>query len=123
MAVTAKRVSLIRRAWASPEHGDGRGLAASLLGVDERTPLRFTRSEVAPCGSSAAHTHSEDLAICVTRGTLTVWLGKSFGERVDVAPGDYVLVPAMVPHRESAGAQGADMIAAHLEAFDTADIE
>jgi uncharacterized RmlC-like cupin family protein len=123
MVATAKRVGLVRRAWVSPECQDGRGLAASLLGADDRTPVRYAAANFAPCEARSAHVHSEAIAVCVTRGRLTFWFGAAFEERIDLAPGDYIRVPGMLRHRESAGQEGAELVVAHLEPFETVEVE
>jgi quercetin dioxygenase-like cupin family protein len=123
MVATAKRVGLIRRAWVSPECQDGRGLAASLLGADERTPVRYTAANFEPGEARSEHMHSEAIAVCVTRGRLTFWIGADFKERIDLAPGDYIRLPGMLRHRESAGQEGAELVIAHLAAFETVEVE
>ena len=70
-----------------------------------------------------AHRHTDQVAACVTRGRVTVWLGDDFAERIDVETGDYIVLPRMLPHREAAGPQGAELVVAHLATFDTIEVE
>ena len=60
-----------------------------------------------------AHRHSADLAACVIEGQLTIEVGEACSQRIELHPGDYVLIPRDVRHREAAGPEGARIVVAH----------
>ena len=55
--------------------------------------------EIPPGGRAKAHLHeNHETAIYVLSGRAEMWHGEGLTERMDIAAGDFVYIPAGVPH-------------------------
>jgi uncharacterized RmlC-like cupin family protein len=84
----------------------------------QRFPVRFP-----PDGATGAHTHTADLAACLTEGSFLVLSGDELTDRDELGPGDFFLIPAGVAHDERVqGASPAELVVAYVDPFDTYDV-
>lgn len=72
------------------------GISAESAGA---TGLCMHMVTIPPGARANAHLHEEhETAIYVLSGEATMWFGEGLTERVDVGPGDFLFIPAGVPH-------------------------
>jgi uncharacterized RmlC-like cupin family protein len=72
------------------------GVSAESVGS---TGLWLGRIEIAPAGRTTAHYHERhETAIYVLQGEAEMWFGNSLQEHMVAGPGDYIYIPAGVPH-------------------------
>jgi uncharacterized RmlC-like cupin family protein len=63
------------------------------------TGLCLHRLEIPPGTMAEPHLHQEhESAVYVVSGNAVMWHGENLEHRMDVAPGDFVYIPAGVPH-------------------------
>jgi len=102
-----------------PESLAGRALLASLFPEPvSRWALKSFRYTT-PAGDQQPHHHTADVALCVLQGELTFRCGERLDEEVRVAAGDCIMIPANLPHSETASADGAAGVVAHVHSFKT----
>ena len=79
-----------------------------LTGEDTHGALTVVELTMPPSSKAPPHVHHrEDETFLVTRGRLTFQIGD---ETIEAGPGDFVVGPRDVPHRFSAGADGATVL-------------
>ncbi|HEY8491763.1 MAG TPA: cupin domain-containing protein [Dehalococcoidia bacterium] len=98
--------------------GAASGAMARLPGVDAAagaTRLWLGLAVLPPGAVSAPHHHGEaETAAYVLRGRLRISYGEGFRRHVEAGPGDFIFVPAGLPHIEAnaSDAEPAEVLAA-----------
>jgi len=123
MTTLTRRVGIVRRAGKAPQSQTGLELFGSLLCAHERASVRHSVVSLVANEAQAMHQHSEDRAACITRGCLRIWVGPDDSEPLVLRPGDYLLVPAGVPHRAAALDEGVELVVARVAPLSTASDE
>ncbi len=79
------------------EHGfvRGWGVSASASGSHD---ISMAYGELPPGIKAAAHWHPFETAIYIVSGKVRVYYGEDMAEYVDVRGGDFLTIPADVPH-------------------------
>lgn len=117
-------VKVVRGAGVGPDSDEGRALFATFFGegIDPDDIKLFAHS-IAAGEPTAPHLHTADVAACVTRGRFRFGTGEDFAETLDLEPGDYVFIPAQLPHAEAViGDESAEFVVAHLRGFHTLEM-
>ena len=74
----------------------GAGIYAENAGA---TGLCMHTLSIPPGGRAKAHLHAEhESAIYLISGSAVVWHGEGLTQRMDMQPGDFMYIPAGVPH-------------------------
>ena len=73
-----------------------RGISAESVGA---SGLCMHMEMIPPGGRASAHLHEKhETAIYVLSGTAEMWFGEGLSEHLTVAAGDYLSIPANMPH-------------------------
>ena len=95
--------------WLGDEPPDADALQRSL----RREPHTFSLWSNGPGDVYAPHSHSYDKLLVCLRGSITFTLPLS-GERLELAPGDRLSLPAHTVHGAHVGPAGVECAEAHL---------
>jgi uncharacterized RmlC-like cupin family protein len=110
----------IVRAAPDPTSEAGRGMFASLFDEQPDSSALRTFPFALPAGTHlTTHRHTAGLAAGITRGRMVFVFGADGTDRVDLEAGDYVWIREGVMHDEETHDEGAEMIVASLEPFET----
>ncbi len=117
-------VKVTRGADVAPDSDEGRALFASLFGTGVvADDVKLFAHSIAAGEPTAPHLHTADVAACVTRGRFRFGTGPGFAETLDLEPGDFVFIPAELPHSEVVlGDEPVEFLVAHLRGFHTLEM-
>ena len=106
---------------ADPSSERGRAVFASLFEERPEPAAIRTFPTALDAGTRlATHRHTAGVAATIVRGAITFVFGADGNDRVELGPGDTVWIRAGVMHDEEISeTEGAEMIVAHIEPFET----